>query len=76
MNFKENIRNFVGQCVKYDIMLNNKYTIEELRNTNDLWELITSNPSKNRGIFCIPIEGGESTYVMCSGAVDKKIDKF
>lgn len=71
-NFKENMRNFVGQCVKYDIMLNQKYSFEDLRNTNDLWGLITSNPSKNRGIFWIPITGkGQATYVTCEGAVQK-----
>lgn len=71
-NFKENMRNFIGQCVKYDIMLNQKYSFDELRNTNDIWGLITSNPSKNRGIFWIPIDGkGQSQYVTCEGAVQK-----
>lgn len=70
-NFKENMRNFIGQCVKYDIMLNHKYSFDDLRNTNDIWGLITNNPSKNRGIFWIPIEGGQSQYVTCEGAVQK-----
>jgi conjugal transfer mating pair stabilization protein TraG len=71
-NFKENFRNFVGQCVKYDIMLNQKYSFDDLQNTNDLWGLITSNPSKNRGIFWIPLTGkGMATYVTCEGAVEK-----
>ena len=70
-NFKENMRNFIGQCVKYDIMLNRKYSFDDLRNTNDIWGLITSNPSKNRGIFWIPIEGGQSLFVTCEGAVQK-----
>lgn len=71
-NFKENMRNFIGQCVKYDIMLNQKYSFDELRNTSDIWGLITSNPSKNRGIFWIPIDGkGRSQYVTCEGAVQK-----
>jgi conjugal transfer mating pair stabilization protein TraG len=71
-NFKENMRNFVGQCVKYDIMLNRKYSFDDLRNTNDLWGLITGNPSKNRGIFWIPISGaGQATYITCEGAVRK-----
>jgi conjugal transfer mating pair stabilization protein TraG len=71
-NFKENMRNFVGQCVKYDIMLNQKYSFDDLRNTNDLWGLITSNPSKNRGIFWIPITGkGMAVYVTCEEAAEK-----
>lgn len=71
-NFKENMRNFIGQCVKYDIMLNQKYSFDDLRNTNDIWSLITSNPSQNRGIFWIPIDGnGKAQYVTCEGAVQK-----
>ena len=82
-NFKENLRNFVGQCVKYDIMLNQKYSFDDLKNTNNLWALITSNPSKNRGIYWIPIsEKGMSIYVSCEGAAakfklewDKELDR-
>lgn len=70
-NFKENMRNFVGQCVKYDIMLNQKYSFEDLKNSRDIWNLVTSNPSKNRGIFWIPIDGGRAEYVTCEGAVQK-----
>ncbi|MDR2781595.1 MAG: conjugal transfer protein TraG N-terminal domain-containing protein, partial [Holosporaceae bacterium] len=54
-NFRENMRNFVGQCVKYDIMLNGKYSFEELRNSSDLWGLISAHASQNRGIFWIPL---------------------
>ncbi len=70
-NFRENIKNFVGQCVKYDIMLNNKYTFDDLRESTDLWGLVTSNPSKVRGIYWIPIEEGKAEYVTCAGAVEK-----
>ena len=70
-NFRENVKNFVGQCVKYDIMLNNKYTFDQLRDSNNLWELVSSNPSKVRGMFWIPIEGGKATYITCDGAVKK-----
>ena len=70
-NFRENIKNFVGQCVKYDIMLNNKYTFDDLRDSTDLWGLVTSNPSKIRGIYWIPIKGGKAEYVTCAGAVEK-----
>ncbi len=71
-NFKENMRNFVGQCIKYDIMLNHKYSFDDLRNTDDIWSLVTSNPSRNRGLFWIPIDGkGRSEYVTCEGAVNR-----
>ena len=66
------MKNFVGQCVKYDIMLNHKYSFDDLRNSTDIWGLVTSNPSKNRGIFWIPVDGtGRAQYVTCEGAVAK-----
>jgi conjugal transfer mating pair stabilization protein TraG len=68
-NFQENMRNFVGQCVKYDIMLNHKYTFDDLRNSSDVWGLVTSNPSINRGIFWLPPEGGKAKYLTCAQAV-------
>ena len=70
LNFKENMRNFVGQCVKYDIMLNHKYTFDQLRNTNDIWSLVSSSPSKNRGFFWQPEGGGRAQYVSCEKAVE------
>jgi conjugal transfer mating pair stabilization protein TraG len=71
-NFRENMKNFVGQCVKYDIMLNHKYTFDDLRDSTDVWGLVTSNPSKSRGIFWIPVDGnGRAQYVTCEGAVAK-----
>ncbi|MDO5837049.1 MAG: conjugal transfer protein TraG N-terminal domain-containing protein [Methanobacterium sp.] len=70
-NFRENMKNFIGQCVKYDIMLNNKYTFDQLRDSPNLWELVESSPSKIRGIYWIPIKGGKAEYVTCAGAVEK-----
>ncbi|MBO4405612.1 MAG: conjugal transfer protein TraG N-terminal domain-containing protein [Alphaproteobacteria bacterium] len=67
--FKENMRNFVGQCIKYDIMLNHKYTFDQLRNTDDIWKLVSSNPSENRGIHWLPIGGGRTQYMTCAEAV-------
>ena len=71
-NFRENMRNFVGQCVKYDIMLNNKYTFDDLRDSTDLWGLVTSNPSKARGIMWLPIKGGKAQYITCAGMAQRK----
>jgi len=70
-NFKENMRNFVGQCVKYDIMLNHKYTFDDLVNTNDIWSLVSSNPSSIRGFLWQPEGGGKAQYVTCKKAVEK-----
>lgn len=44
----ENMRQFVCQCVAYDAMLGYKYTIEDLRHSSDIWELVSTQPSKIR----------------------------
>jgi conjugal transfer mating pair stabilization protein TraG len=47
----ENMRSFVGQCVLYDAMLGRKYTIEDLRNSDDIWGLISAAPSPVRSFL-------------------------
>ena len=47
----ENMRQFVGQCVAYDALLGRKYTIEELRHSDDIWELVSSNASPVRSFL-------------------------
>jgi len=42
---------YVENCVIGDILLNHKYTVNELLNSSDPLGLITSNPSPLRGIF-------------------------
>lgn len=42
---------YVENCVIGDILLNGKYTVNELLNSTDPLTLITSNPSPLRGIF-------------------------
>jgi conjugal transfer mating pair stabilization protein TraG len=70
-NLRENMRNFVGQCVKYDIMLNGKYTFDDLKKSEDIWALVSTSPSKNRGIMWLPPKGGRAEYVTCAGAIVK-----
>lgn len=43
-----NMREFVGHCVVYDAMLGRKYTIEDLRNSDDIWTLVSSEASPVR----------------------------
>ena len=44
----ENMRQFVGQCVTYDALLGRKYTIDDLRNSDDIWKLVSTNASPVR----------------------------
>ncbi len=50
-DLSENMKSFVGQCVLYDAMLGRKYTIEDLRNTDDIWGLISASPSPVRSFL-------------------------
>ena len=47
----ENMRGFVGQCILYDAMLGRKYTIEDLRHSDDIWELVSTNASPVRSFL-------------------------
>lgn len=44
----DNMREFVGQCIMYDAMLGRKYSIHDLRNSDDIWGLVSENPSQAR----------------------------
>ena len=50
-DLSENMRSFVGQCVLYDAMLGRKYTIDDLRNSDDIWGLISASPSPVRSFL-------------------------
>lgn len=47
----ENMRQFVGQCVAYDALLGRKYTINDLRNSDDIWGLVSSQASPARSFL-------------------------
>lgn len=57
---------YVENCVIGDILLNNKYTVNQLLNTTDPLGLITSNPSPLRGIY--KTAGGVRQFVTCQQA--------
>lgn len=47
----ENMRGFVTQCILYDAMLGRKYSIQELRQTDDIWGLVSLNASPVRSFL-------------------------
>jgi conjugal transfer mating pair stabilization protein TraG len=60
----ENMRQFVCQCIAYDAMLGRKYTIEDLRNTDDIWGLVSANASPIRAfIWREPHKPGEAGHM-------------
>ncbi len=47
----ENMRQFVGECVTYDVALGTKYRIQDLRHSANLWELVSNNASPIRSFI-------------------------
>ena len=45
------LNQYVKNCVVGDILINKKYSIKELVNTDDIWSLISATPSSVRGII-------------------------
>lgn len=45
-NFARNLRSFIHQCVVYEAMRGNKYTVDDLKKSNDIWDLVSKNASK------------------------------
>ena len=66
----DNIHEFVNQCVVYDVALGNKYTLRDLKNSDNIWGLVSQKASKIRGFSWreVPRHDG-----MISGAPDTKI---
>ncbi|MGK0602918.1 conjugal transfer mating-pair stabilization protein TraG [Yokenella regensburgei] len=57
---------YVENCVIGDILLNHKYTVNQLLNTTDPLALITNNPSPLRGIY--KTTGGVREFITCQQA--------
>jgi conjugal transfer mating pair stabilization protein TraG len=47
----ENMRNFVNQCIVYDAMLGRKYTLDDLRKSDDIWTLVSTQASPVRSLL-------------------------
>lgn len=72
----ENMRSFVAQCVVYDAMLGRKYTIEDLRHSDDIWHLISERASPVRSFVWRDLRGesgerGRPEIITCREGVAK-----
>lgn len=70
---EQNMRNFVVNCITYDVMLG-RYSIDNLKNKVDLWPFIRDRTSRNRGIYWIQKDDQRSptaTYCSCREAATK-----
>lgn len=50
-SFNANLTRFVQQCVVYDAMIGQKYTVKDLRETKNIWELVSSKASNILGFL-------------------------
>lgn len=69
-DFAENMRSFIGQCVLYDVALGRKYTMKQLRNTNDIWGLVSANASPARS-FLWKEQHNQGDIVTCAEGVQR-----
>jgi conjugal transfer mating pair stabilization protein TraG len=60
------MNNFVARCVIGDITISHKYTYDELKNTPDIWGLISQNTSNIRGFYYY--DGSNTTFLTCKQA--------
>jgi conjugal transfer mating pair stabilization protein TraG len=72
----ENMRQFVGQCVIYDVLLGSKYSIEDLRHSDDIWGLVSTNASPVRSFIWKDLRGTHATshrpqIITCKEGVTK-----
>lgn len=77
-DLENNFRNFVHQCVFYDLALE-KYTIEDMKKTTNLWDFFSNNTSKVRGILYSPPKGegsqvkkaSKTNFCSCKEAIER-----
>lgn len=76
-DLERNLKRFAKQCVLYDIALN-KYSINDLKKTTDLWGFLKSHTSNVRMINYVDpsAKGSSGTYVTCSDALTKMTPLF
>jgi conjugal transfer mating pair stabilization protein TraG len=67
----ETLQSFMTQCVVYDALLGKKYTLHDLKNSPDIWNLVTSNLSPARSFtFKAPGRNQVSQIMPCNRAVE------
>lgn len=64
---KETMKSFVNQCVVYDALLGQKYTFDDLKNSDDIWGLVSADPSPARAfVFKAPGRGAHPRILTCA----------
>jgi conjugal transfer mating pair stabilization protein TraG len=67
------MNNYVRSCVVGDVLINHKYSFNDLLNSQDIWALMTSQPSPIRGIF---INGTFNTCVQAAATLTSQMNTY
>jgi conjugal transfer mating pair stabilization protein TraG len=63
-DFNMNMERFVNRCVVFDAMIGSKYSMKDLQNSDDIWQLVSSKASNILG-FSYRDPGNENKIVTC-----------
>lgn len=74
-NVAENMRGFVSQCVAYDALMGRKYTLQDLKNSPNIWGLVMAEPSPVRS-FLWTTKGLRSEVVTCAVGASRLTERF
>lgn len=72
----EKMERFWQNCVVPDMLINYKYSAEDLLNSPDVWGLMTSAPSKIRGVFLPQTGTNPPAFKTCAEAAPLLTDEL
>ena len=71
-NLKENMTRFIHECVILESLSGGKYTVDDLRRSNDIWDLVKTNAHP---IYGFSYRGKDGTEILTCKEGAKLIDK-
>jgi len=63
--FNENMQRFVQQCVVYDVMIGYKYTMKDLKTSQNIWQLVSERASPLLGFLYKMSNPGDNEIKTC-----------
>ena len=74
--FKENMENYITNCMLYDVMIGKKYDINELKNSNNIWKLLEEKSSSLRMFNYRHEKKGGRELLTCKAGLQKLASGF
>ena len=76
LEFSQNLTEFINQCVSYDIESANKYTYNDLFNTDDIWNFLTVENKQSEVWMFKYADNGNIEIVTCKEGSEKLHQKW